>query len=236
MSEALLEATDLKKSYRVDHRILEVIKGVDLRIGAGDMVAIVGPSGAGKSTLLHLLGGLDRPSEGLVFLEGEDWGRLSDAQRAKLRNEKIGFVFQFYHLIPELTCLENVMIPALVRGRKQGAHRADAEKEAQELLSELGLGERIKHRPNQLSGGEQQRCAIAQALINRPKLLLADEPTGNLDRATSRSMFDLFKKLHETRKLTMVMVTHDEELARICPKTISMLDGKLLASEAASKR
>ena len=223
MRETLLQATNLKKSYRVDHQILEVIKGVDLQIGEGDMVAIVGPSGAGKSTLLHLLGGLDRPSEGLVFLEGEDWGRLSDAQRAKLRNEKIGFVFQFYHLIPELSCLENVMIPALVRGRRQGL-----EKEAQDLLSELGLGDRIKHHPNQLSGGEQQRCAIAGGLINRPKLLLADEPTGNLDRRTSRSIFDLLKKLKETKGITMVMVTHDEELADMCLRRISMVDGQLL--------
>ena len=226
----LLEAFALKKTYRVNHQNLEVLKGVDLKITVGDMTAIVGPSGAGKSTLLHLLGGLDRPSDGKVFLEGEDVNRLSDAARAGLRNQKIGFVFQFYHLIGELTCLENVMLPGMMHsadGRKREILRKDAE----DLLAELGLAGRVAHRPNQLSGGEQQRCAIARALINKPKLLLADEPTGNLDRKTSRSIFELLASVHKARGVTMVMVTHDTELAAMCPRRIEMVDGKLAAPE-----
>ncbi len=224
--EKLLEARDLKKSYRVDHQSLDVVKGVDLSIGVGEMTAIVGPSGAGKSTLLHLLGGLDRPSAGQVLLAGQDVQKLSDEGRARLRNEKIGFVFQFYHLIAELDCLENVMLPAMMRDQGR-EHAAAAREEAMTLLTELGLGPRWKHRPNQLSGGEQQRCAIARALINKPKLLLADEPTGNLDRQTSRAMVELLLALKATKNLTMVMVTHDEELAAICPRRLSMVDGKI---------
>ncbi len=207
---------------------MEVLKGIDLDIAAGEMAAIVGPSGAGKSTLLHLLGGLDRPTEGSVSLDGEQWGRLSDAARAQLRNEKIGFVFQFYHLISELTCLENVMLPGIIQSGKAARSHVVLRKDAGELLNDLGLGARVTHRPNQLSGGEQQRCAIARALVNHPKLLLADEPTGNLDRQTSRAIFELLLKIKKNLDVTMVMVTHDEELAQMCPRRVSMLDGKLM--------
>ena len=224
----LLEAQNLKKSYRVDSQTLEVVKGVDLSITAGEMTAIVGPSGAGKSTLLHLLGGLDKPSAGQVMLDGEDLQGMSDEQRARLRNTKVGFVFQFYHLISEMNCLENVMLPAMIGGGGQAKGRATEREEALGLLKELGLGDRWKHRPNQLSGGEQQRCAIARALVNRPKLLLADEPTGNLDRQTSKTIFEMLLAVNKARHVTMVMVTHDEELAALCPRRINMVDGKLL--------
>ncbi len=222
----LLDAQGLKKTYRVDHTRLDVLKGVDLQIAEGEMTAIVGPSGAGKSTLLHLLGGLDRPSEGKVLLEGEDFRAMSDAARAGMRNEKIGFVFQFYHLIAELNCLENVMLPGLLRG-KDRKNKEALRGDAAGLLRELGLGERLKHKPQQLSGGEQQRCAIARALINGPKLLLADEPTGNLDRQTSRGIMEMLQRLKQARNVTMVMVTHDEELASACGRRVHMLDGRL---------
>ena len=220
-------AENLKKSYRVDHQTLEVLKGVDLEIAPAERMAVVGPSGAGKSTLLHILGGLDRPSEGRVTLEDQDLQAMSDAGRAQIRNEKIGFVFQFYHLVPELTCLENVMLPGMVGRRQSGRTIASLRKDAGDLLEELGLKGRSTHRPNQLSGGEQQRCAIARALINKPKLLLADEPTGNLDRQTSKSVFDMLMRVNEARNVTMVMVTHDEELAGMCPRRLFMLDGKI---------
>ena len=223
----LLEARDLKKSYRVDHQTLDVVKGVDLSVGVGEMTAIVGPSGAGKSTLLHLLGGLDKPSAGQVLLDGEDMQKLSDEGRARLRNGKIGFVFQFYHLIAGLDCLENVMLPAMMMSDRGREHAKAAREEAMKLLEELGLGQRWKHRPNQISGGEQQRCAIARALINRPKLLLADEPTGNLDRQTSRAIFEMLSEVNKARNVTMVMVTHDEALAALCPRRISTVDGTL---------
>ncbi len=229
MNDVLLSARNLTKFYRMDHQVLEVVRGVDLEVRAGEMVAIVGPSGAGKSTLLHLLGGLDRPTQGEVVLDGQDIHRLSDSSCAQVRNEKIGFVFQFYHLISELTCVENVMLPAIVNAGLHRRSTADLRREAVEILEELGLGDRTAHRPRELSGGEQQRCAIARALINRPRLILADEPTGNLDRQTARSIFDLLAHLKTSRNVTMAMVTHDEELAAICPRKISMVDGKLLA-------
>ncbi len=222
----LLDAQGLKKTYRVDHTRLDVLKGVDLQIAEGEMTAVVGPSGAGKSTLLHLLGGLDRPSEGKVLLDGEDFRAMSDAARAGMRNEKIGFVFQFYHLIAELNCLENVMLPGLLRG-KDRKNKESLRENAAGLLRELGLGERLKHKPQQLSGGEQQRCAIARALINGPKLLLADEPTGNLDRQTSHGIMEMLQRMKQTRNVTMVMVTHDEELASACGRRVHMVDGRL---------
>ena len=205
---------------------LEVLKGVDLVINEGENLAIVGPSGAGKSTLLHILGGLDKPSEGSVKFDGEDIYKLNDKKRANLRNERIGFIFQFYHLLPEFTALENVCMPLLIQ--KDAPNIKEYEEKGLELLAQVGLKARASHKPNQLSGGEQQRVAIARALINRPRIVFCDEPTGNLDSVNSDAIMDLLKRLNEDNKQTFVLVTHDEALARHMKRTLSLRDGKLL--------
>ncbi len=219
----LIQASGLWKSYRSDERSVEVLRGVDLTVEQGEMVAIVGASGVGKSTLMHLLGTLDVPDAGSVLLGGQDVFSLDEEARNRLRNESIGFIFQFHHLLPEFTASENVAMPLLIarRDERDAFSRADA------LLSELGLGERTAHRPAQLSGGEQQRVAVARALVTEPGLVLADEPTGNLDTKSSHELVALFRELHTKRGLTSVIVTHSEAIAAVCDRTLHMEDGKV---------
>jgi lipoprotein-releasing system ATP-binding protein len=224
MSEPPLDAHDLRKEYRLgDGSELAVLRGVDLRVERGEAVSIVGASGAGKSTLLHLLGALDRPTGGSVRLGGvETTGRASD-EVARLRNRFVGFVFQFHHLLREFSALENVMMPKLILG----ASRAEARARGESLLDAVGLSERTEHKPRQLSGGEQQRVAVARALANEPEVLLADEPSGNLDTRTSEELHDLLFRLRAERELAMVIVTHNPELASRADRILRLRDGVL---------
>jgi len=219
-----IRAREVFKSFQIGGGALEVLKGVNLNIEKGEFVAIVGPSGVGKSTLLHLLGALDRPTAGEVLYEDLDLGRLDDGQLARFRNQTVGFIFQFHHLLPEFTAVENVMMPLLV-GRR---HRTQAREVAASLLREVGLEQRLEHRPAELSGGEQQRVAIARALAASPKVLLADEPTGNLDTKTGEAAYELLRRLNRERGLTLVMVTHNEGLARRSDRIVPMLDGRIV--------
>jgi len=223
MSSILLETVDLCKSFRDGDRVVNVLGGISLQVHSGEIIALLGASGAGKSTLMHIMGALDRPSAGTVRYMGEDLFRKSESQLATFRNSAIGFVFQFHHLLPEFTALENVMMPALINGmsRKEAMDRAES------LLAEVGLKQRVSHKPGELSGGEQQRVAVARALVMDPKLLLADEPTGNLDMKTSESIHQLFTDLHARRGLTVVVVTHNEMLAARTGRQIRLLDGKI---------
>ena len=214
---SIIEAREIEKSFGN----LKVLKGIDFSAEKSEVVAIMGASGAGKSTLLQILGTLSRPDAGSLVLDGIDVLRLNQKQLSSFRNTKIGFVFQFHHLLPEFTALENVMIPALIAGRPDKA----AETEAVGLLTELGLAERTGHKPSELSGGEQQRVAIARALINRPAVLFADEPSGNLDSATKSDLHNLFFSLRDKYGQTIVIVTHDPELAGMCDRTCFMKDG-----------
>ncbi len=220
----VLEARNLWKKYRNGNQELTILKGIDLEIRAGEMVAIVGVSGAGKSTLLHILGALDLPSEGMVFLNSQNIFLLNEFERAKLRNSKIGFVFQFHYLLPEFSALENVMIPLLIQKKPRRRARFLAEK----LLAEMELGDRIYHKPGELSGGEQQRVAIARALVNQPEIILGDEPTGNLDTKTAESVQDLLQKLNRQYNLTLVVATHNENLARKADRKIRLSEGKAI--------
>ena len=222
----ILEASNIKRSYKQSTGRLEVLKGIDLKVNEGEVTAVVGPSGAGKSTLLHILGGLDSPSEGRVQLDGDDLYKINDRKRARVRNEKIGFIFQFYHLLPEFSALENVCLPLLVKEDAQDMKRAKAR--GVELLTKVGLKDRLLHKPNELSGGEQQRVAIARALINEPKIIFCDEPTGNLDSQTGEEIINLLLSLNKENKQTLVVVTHDEELARLSGRVVHMRDGKLM--------
>jgi len=221
----LIQTTGLKKTFATDQGDIEVLRGIDLTIASGERVAIVGSSGAGKTTLMHILGGLDSPSSGVVQFEGANVLELKGAALDKFRNCSVGFVFQFHQLLPEFTALENVAMPTLIAGER----RAVALKRAEKLLTEVGLGHRFTHKPGQLSGGEQQRVAIARALVMAPKLLLADEPTGNLDSGTTESIYDLLQQLHARHSLTMVIVTHSEKLAQRMDRTLRMVDGLLVA-------
>jgi len=205
-------------------RELEVLQGIDLRVRRGEALVIVGASGAGKSTLLHLLGGLDAPSAGDVSLDGVSLFAMAGAARARLRNEQIGFVFQSYNLLPELDALENVCLPALMQPRS----RDGVADRGRELLKAVGLGERLEHRPAELSGGEQQRVAVARALMNRPRLLLADEPTGNLDSKTGEAILDLLWRLRQESGTTLVMVTHDQHVATRGERVLEIADGRIL--------
>ncbi|MDP8213020.1 MAG: ABC transporter ATP-binding protein [Candidatus Zapsychrus exili] len=222
----ILQAIDVHKSFSQAENTIDVLKGIDLKVEDGQMLCIVGPSGAGKSTLLHMLGGLDKPIKGSVFLNGENIYSLNDAGRAKVRNENIGFVFQFYHLLPEFTSLENVILPALIKQKKKSMR--EIEEEGAALLERVGLKKRISHRPSQLSGGEQQRVAIARALINNPDVVLCDEPTGNLDSKSTAEIKDLLVELNERNNQTFVIVTHDENIASFIEKRLYMRDGKLI--------
>lgn len=225
-SAKFLEATGLHKAYHNGNKELKVLRGIDLSIDKGKFIAIVGPSGAGKSTLLHILGGLDVPTRGRVIFETRDIYRLSDSELSGLRNERIGFVFQFYHLLSEFTVLENVLMPVMV-SRHSSVVR-DPKEEALELLKEVGLSERTAHFPNQLSGGEQQRVAIARALMNKPALLLCDEPTGNLDSKTGEEIVSLLRKINRQNQMTVVLVTHNQELAKSAEVIYHLKDGALM--------
>ncbi|MDD2752469.1 MAG: ABC transporter ATP-binding protein [Candidatus Omnitrophica bacterium] len=222
----MLEAKNIQKIYFNGRDSLEVLKAIDLKIGQGEFVAIVGPSGAGKSTLLHILGGLDLPSQGKVFFEQDDLYALSNEALAKIRNQRIGFVFQFYHLLPEFNVLENVLMPALISSR--GAEvRGQAKEKAQDLLIQAGLGQRLHYFPAQLSGGEKQRVAIVRGLINCPQLLLCDEPTGNLDSKTGEEIISLIKKINQENKMAVVLVTHNIELTKAANRVYYLKDGRL---------
>jgi len=225
MSKTLIEAHNIHKTYRQADYLLHVLKGIDLQIHAGEVVALVGPSGAGKSTLLHILGALDMPHQGQVHFNGQDVYALADQQRARLRNSQMGFVFQFYHLLPELTALENVTLPAMVKNnsRKTSAIELDGVK----LLEQMGLAQRVSHRPSQLSGGEQQRVAIARSLMNNPQVVFCDEPTGNLDSQSGAMVIDVLLNLNKTNSQTVVIVTHDLAIAKRTQRVIHMKDGIL---------
>lgn len=230
----MLEAKNIHKVYHNGKKALAVLKGIDLKIEKGEFAAVVGPSGAGKSTLLHILGGLDSPTQGKVVLEGEDIYKLSDVPLSKIRNQKLGFVFQFYHLLSEFTVLENVLMPIFISRqpslpvRQAGAVSRQPKKDALRLLEEVGLSERITHFPNQLSGGEKQRVAIARALINQPHLLLCDEPTGNLDSKVGNEIIALIKKINTENQMTVILVTHNIELAKLADDIYHLRDGVLV--------
>ena len=220
---ALIRALHLAKSYESGARRVVVFEDLSLEIGEGEMVAIVGPSGAGKSTLLHILGGLDRPTSGTVKLGEFDIFKVGDVDLARFRNREIGFIFQFHHLLPEFTALENVMMPLLISRASHGAARERAES----VLGSVGLTERASHRPGELSGGEQARVALARALVTTPRLLLADEPTGDLDSKTGESIHNLLKEVNRSQRLTSIIVTHNERLASICDRVLHLEDGRL---------
>lgn len=221
----MIKAIDIHKTYRQADNVLHVLKGVSLEIQEGDVIGIVGPSGAGKSTLLHILGGLDKPSQGTVEFFGQNLYAMSDEQCAKVRNEQIGFVFQAYHLLPELTALENVILPSLV---KNNSRKTSAiELEGVKLLDQVGLAARATHRPSQLSGGEQQRVAIARALMNHPKVVFCDEPTGNLDSASGDKVMDILLGLNAKTGQTVAIITHDESIARRVKRICHIRDGVL---------
>ena len=222
MSE-FLQVRDLRKSFRMGAEELHILKGVNLSVRRGEFLAIAGPSGVGKSTLLHILGGLDRPTAGEVYYEGVEISRLPEGELAEFRNQTVGFVFQFHHLLPEFTALENTMMPALI-GRQPLVRAQEA---AKGILQRVGLAERLAHRPGELSGGEQQRVAVARALALSPDVLLADEPTGNLDSKTGEAIFDLLRELNQEQGLTVVLVTHNEWFARRTDRLLRMADGQL---------
>jgi lipoprotein-releasing system ATP-binding protein len=229
-SAVILKARNIHKSYRMGATRVVVLKGVDLAVRQGEFVAIVGASGSGKSTLLHILGGLDRPDKGTVQFQDRDVNRMGPRELNRYRNGTVGFVFQFYHLLDELSVLENVILPAMVSRSVLGwlMHRHQARRRGVELLDQLGLRERARHKPYQLSGGERQRAAIGRALMNQPQLLLADEPTGNLDSATGNGILTIFEKLNAAGQ-TIVLVTHDERVARRAQRIITLVDGKVKA-------
>jgi len=217
----LVQVLDVTKLFPMGEQTVAAVRGIRFDIGRGEMLAIVGASGAGKSTLLHILGTLDRPTSGTVLFEGQDLFRLPDQEQAEFRNRRIGFVFQFHHLLPEFTALENTCLPALIQNRPA----AQAHAEAAALLADVGLSQRLHHKPGELSGGEQQRVAVARALMQGPDLVLADEPTGNLDTQTGEALFALLRKLNRERRITFVIVTHNEKLSAQADRLIHMEDG-----------
>jgi ABC-type lipoprotein export system ATPase subunit len=227
MSDILLSARDVSKAYTMGKRSLEVLRRVSLEVARGEFLALRGASGAGKSTLLHLFGGLDVPNAGEIWFAGKNLAHASEAELTTLRNTKVGFIFQAYHLLPELDALENVCVPARLARRPV----AEAAQRAKDLLMRVGLGARLEHKPYELSGGEQQRVAIARALMNEPELILADEPTGNLDSYTGHEIVDLLVNLRAERNTTLIIATHDANVAARAPKTIQLVDGQIQAPE-----
>ncbi len=223
MAEMRIE--NLTKSYVQGTRRVEALRGIDLFLGSGELVAIIGASGAGKTTLLHILGTIDRPSGGRVFYDGKNVFSLGDRALARFRNRTVGFVFQFHHLLPEFTAIENTMMPALI----QGMAKDTAKRRAEELMEQVGLSDRTTHKPGELSGGEQQRVAVARALIMEPDVLLADEPTGNLDRETGEGVFQIILQMNEQKDITTVVVTHNEEIATRLPRHVRLVDGRVLS-------
>jgi len=222
-ADAVVSVRNLHRTFRSGEEELNVLRGVSLEVARGELVGIVGASGAGKSTLLHLVGGLDRPTRGEVVIKGTNILALPDGELARFRNRHIGLIFQFHHLLPEFTALENAMMPAII----QGLEKREAGERAEELLREVGLADRMRHRPGELSGGECQRVAVARALVNSPEVILADEPTGNLDSKNSARVHELLKRLNAARDRTFVIVTHDEELAATLDRFVYLKDGQI---------
>lgn len=222
-SKTIISCQNLYKRFTEGKLDVEVLKGVTLDIQAGEKIAIVGSSGSGKSTLLHILGGLDLPTEGKVHILDKDVSKLTDTERGVLRNQSLGFIYQFHHLLPEFTALENIAMPLLIRGLDV----SEASSMAEEILTKVGLGERIDHKPGQLSGGERQRAAIARALVTKPKAVLADEPTGNLDHKTAQQIIDLMQNLNQEMQTAFIIVTHDMQLAEKMDKIYTLVDGEL---------
>ena len=228
MNELVLETRALVKRFEEGPQVLEILHGIDMQVARGEFVAIVGSSGSGKTTLLHLLGGLDTPTSGEVRIRGEDFSKCDEVKRGWLRNRHIGFVYQFHHLLPEFTALENVCMPLLLRD----GSIAEAEKAAKELLERVGLGARLQHKPSELSGGERQRVALARALVTRPAVVLADEPTGNLDNETSQDVQGLLEELNRELGIGFVIVTHDTTLASRATRLLRMDRGRLAETNA----
>ncbi len=223
MSEPVMSVSGLKKRFNKNGLEVNVLKGIDLTIDKREFITIMGPSGAGKSTLLHILGTLDAPTEGEIYFKGQSIRDFTEEESSVFRNEKIGFVFQFYHLLQDFNVIENIMIPLMIRRVKE----TEALKRAEEFLEIMGLSNRKKHRPGELSGGEQQRVAIARALVNEPEIILADEPTGNLDRKTGREVLDYILSINDRLSSTLILVTHDPEIGTIGTRRLNMVDGEL---------
>ncbi len=221
----IIEIRDLVKVY-TDGLGVRALDNLDLTVERGEFLSIIGPSGSGKSTLLHMIGILDTPTSGTVLIDGRNMTSMSDAERSQARNEMLGFIFQYHHLLPDFTALENVMMPLLIAGKS----RKDASKAAQELLAEVGLSDRMEHRPNQLSGGQNQRVAVARALANDPMIVIGDEPTGNLDTHSGDMIYELLRKLNHERKQTFLLVTHDEQMAAKTDRIVRLVDGKIVDS------
>ncbi len=223
MNETILSCRDLTKTFTIGKQDVRVLKGINLDVRRGERIAIVGASGSGKSTLLHLLGGLDNATGGTVQILGQDMQKMDEPHRGEMRNRSLGFVYQFHHLLPEFTALENVAMPLLIRGMR----RAEAAPVAAAMLEQVGLAQRLHHHPSELSGGERQRTAVARALVTQPACVLADEPTGNLDRNSAQALFDLIQQLNEKLNTSIIVVTHDQEFARRMQRTLRLVDGVL---------
>ena len=230
MNDSLVIARDLRKTYKMGRRDVNVLQGVSIEVTRGEFVALRGASGAGKSTLLHLIGGLDTADSGEITVAGQPFHKMSGGQLARFRTEKIGFIFQAYHLMPEFDALENVCIPGRI-----ARHPVEAVRErAAELLKRVGLGQRLDHRPRELSGGEQQRVAIARALVNNPEVIIADEPTGNLDSHTGGDILDLLGQIRAERNTTLLIATHDPKVAERAPRVVQLIDGQIATPEASA--